>query len=139
MAEQEVRELVEKAFFIGFSVSREGFNGECTYDHLAPRELESDHEIRVAVSADAEGCLENDPLRALCDQAIAAVMGGKPPALPSREAWLLAGFKQEGFEPGGCFRWKWASTHTLRGTTIKEAVDAAMLDELDAGLSTDTP
>ena len=132
MTEKEVRELVEQAFIMGFSVSCEGFNGECQYDHLAPKKLEAD-------PADAEVSLQDGALRALCDQAIAAVMGGKPSALPSREAWLLSGFKQAGFEPGGCFRWKWASTHTLRGITIKEAVDAAMLDELDAGLSTATP
>ena len=132
MTEKEVRELVEQAFIMGFSVSREGFNGEYEYDHLAPMGLET-------YPADAEGAIVDGALRELCDQAMAAAMSGKTFASPSREAWLLAGFKPAGFEPGGLFRWKWASTHTLRGQTIEEAVDAAMLDELDGGLSTETP
>lgn len=36
--------LLEKAFTIGFMVSREGFNGECAYEHCAPTRVEAHYE-----------------------------------------------------------------------------------------------
>ena len=35
------QELFNLAFALGFMVSREGYNGECAFDHLAPHELET--------------------------------------------------------------------------------------------------
>ena len=33
--------LLGEAFLLGFAVSREGFNGECGFDHCAPSELKA--------------------------------------------------------------------------------------------------
>lgn len=33
-------ELLQKAFALGFMISREGFNGECEFEWCAPSELE---------------------------------------------------------------------------------------------------
>lgn len=40
--EPEPKDLsdLETAFLLGFMVTREGFNGECPYDHCAPDDLE---------------------------------------------------------------------------------------------------
>lgn len=35
-------EIFSLAFKLGFMVSREGFNGECVFDHLAPDDVEPD-------------------------------------------------------------------------------------------------
>lgn len=35
--------LIREAFLLGFMVSREGFNAECPYDHLAPTDVEPHH------------------------------------------------------------------------------------------------
>lgn len=37
-------DVIRKAFLLGFKVSREGFNGECEYGHLAPKTLGNDDE-----------------------------------------------------------------------------------------------
>lgn len=34
--------LIEEAFLLGFMVSREGFNGECAYEHCADDALQTD-------------------------------------------------------------------------------------------------
>lgn len=36
-----IRGLFREAFFLGFAVTREGFNAECPYEHLAPAKLVS--------------------------------------------------------------------------------------------------
>lgn len=33
---------IEKAFVLGIMVTREGFNGECLFDHLAPDKIRPD-------------------------------------------------------------------------------------------------
>jgi len=36
--------LLEKAFTLGFMVSREGFNAECAYEHCAPGGVQAHYE-----------------------------------------------------------------------------------------------
>lgn len=36
VTEIDVENLIKAAFYLGFYVSREGFNAECPYNHLAP-------------------------------------------------------------------------------------------------------
>lgn len=35
----DARQIAEEAFMLGFMISREGFNAECTFDHCADTEL----------------------------------------------------------------------------------------------------
>ena len=46
---------IEEAFLLGFMASREGFNGECAYEHCSPIDLKPDHEtedeFRVGMNA----------------------------------------------------------------------------------------
>ena len=56
MTPDVMKELLKAAFRAGFGVSREGFNGECAYDHLAPGYLSLDE---------------------LCEQSVEAIMQGK--------------------------------------------------------------
>jgi hypothetical protein len=56
MTPDVMKELLKAAFLAGFGVSREGFNGECAYDHLAPGYLSLDE---------------------LCEQSVEAIMQGK--------------------------------------------------------------
>lgn len=44
LSEDELREKLRDAFLLGFSISREGFNAERSFDHLAPSEIEGLHE-----------------------------------------------------------------------------------------------
>ena len=37
------RELFDMAFALGFMITREGFNGECPYEHIAPSKLRPDN------------------------------------------------------------------------------------------------
>ncbi len=36
---ESMRPALERAFLLGFMATREGFNGECAFDHCAPRQL----------------------------------------------------------------------------------------------------
>jgi len=36
---EDIKAKLMQAFILGFSISREGFNGECAYEHLAPRSI----------------------------------------------------------------------------------------------------
>jgi hypothetical protein len=62
-------QLLEKAFALGFMISREGFNGECGYETCAPSRLEADHgdETIEEFIADIE---KNHVYRSLRDAAI---------------------------------------------------------------------
>lgn len=68
-----------RAFLMGFAVSREGFNGECAFDHLAPDDLTeatdyrwSGHRPGAGISALAKG-LDEAVLR-LAREAIAFIL-----------------------------------------------------------------
>jgi len=39
-----LHDLFDNAFKLGFMISREGFNAECPYEHLAPHKLEPHYE-----------------------------------------------------------------------------------------------
>jgi hypothetical protein len=62
-------QLLEKAFALGFMITREGFNGECGYETCAPSRLEADHgdETIEEFIADIE---KNHVYRSLRDAAI---------------------------------------------------------------------
>lgn len=49
MDEKIVEQLIRLAFRIGFAATREGFNGECPYDHLAPAGFKDRNDIERAV------------------------------------------------------------------------------------------
>lgn len=57
--DQEEKKLW-RAFLCGFCVSRDGFNGECAFDHLAPDKLfENNHFFSIDDMVDfAESCPE---------------------------------------------------------------------------------
>lgn len=60
LTDEEVASMLTRAFYEGFNFTREGFNGECAFDHLAPdgltleeksaiivREILSDHDAKL--------------------------------------------------------------------------------------------
>lgn len=51
MTDQKLVELLQRAFMEGFAVSREGFNGECAFDHLAPDGLSIEQLRDITVDA----------------------------------------------------------------------------------------
>lgn len=40
--EPNIEQIIKEAFFLGFMISREGFNGECAFEHKVPQELKAD-------------------------------------------------------------------------------------------------
>jgi hypothetical protein len=49
----------QRAFTLGFLSSREGFNGECAYDHCAPNKID-DHDLWTDLP-EAEHVMERMP------------------------------------------------------------------------------
>ena len=37
--EIDIKAIIREAFLLGFTVSREGYNGDCAFGHLAPSRL----------------------------------------------------------------------------------------------------
>jgi len=37
---KQLKEIIAFSFLLGFKTSREGFNGECPFEHLAPNNIE---------------------------------------------------------------------------------------------------
>jgi len=48
MTEDDVRTAFQAGFYAGFWSSREGFNGECAFSHLAPALFENIEDILTA-------------------------------------------------------------------------------------------
>ena len=63
--------LFNRAFMLGFMVSREGFNGECDYEHCAPSRVEAYCESIQEFAVRIE---HNDMYRQLRDEAIAQML-----------------------------------------------------------------
>lgn len=59
-------EREKKAFLLGMMVTREGFNGECPYDHLAPDTIRADR--GATEESWMEECKENKAIVKLCGQ-----------------------------------------------------------------------
>lgn len=56
MTPEKLRQMLERAFQEGFAVSREGFNGECKFDHLGPDGLTLEKLCELTV----DGILQDD-------------------------------------------------------------------------------
>ena len=63
--------LFNRAFMLGFMVSREGFNGECDYEHCAPSRVEAYHESIQEFAVRIE---HNDMYRQLREEAISQML-----------------------------------------------------------------
>ena len=63
--------LFNRAFMLGFMVSREGFNGECDYEHCAPSRVEASYE---SVQEFAVRIEHNDMYRQLRAEAMAQML-----------------------------------------------------------------
>lgn len=75
---------LREAFFLGFMITREGFNGESAHDHLMPDGLrpdgyrgKPDAEIDAAIREEQAEMLSDPDFRALADLAVARVRRGK--------------------------------------------------------------
>lgn len=44
LSEDQLREKLSRAFLLAFVVSREGFNGECPCEHLAPSDISANYQ-----------------------------------------------------------------------------------------------
>jgi hypothetical protein len=49
LTDEEVASMLTRAFYEGFNFSREGFNGECAFDHLAPDGLTLEEKSAITV------------------------------------------------------------------------------------------
>jgi hypothetical protein len=70
MADNEEFLVFLAAFRVGFSASREGFNGECGYVHLAPTEAEYAQDVSVIEASNDELEVKLAELAAVAFQAI---------------------------------------------------------------------
>ena len=70
-----MKSVIREAFILGFLVSREGFNGECTYGHCAPRNTEPYHE------ESREFALGTPEFMKLVEEAVVRLWGSIPESL----------------------------------------------------------
>jgi hypothetical protein len=65
LTDEEVASMLTRAFHEGFNFSREGFNGECAFDHLAPDGLTLEEKSAITVReilADHDAKLMTKPI-----------------------------------------------------------------------------
>lgn len=80
MTPAEKQKLIEEAFLLGFMVSREGFNAECSYPHCAnglKPHVESEADFRTSMEL-------NDAFVDLRAAAVARLQNPTRPATPPR-------------------------------------------------------
>ena len=63
------RKLFNMAFALGFMISREGFNGECPYEHIAPSKLRPDDHKEITTLEWIEKIRHNVEFRRLREEA----------------------------------------------------------------------
>lgn len=75
---------LREAFFLGFMVSREGYNGECADEYLAPDGVRPDGcshlsapDLEKAIDEFRADMFGEEEFRALADLAVARVKGQK--------------------------------------------------------------
>jgi hypothetical protein len=62
--------LLAKAFTLGFMVSREGFNGECAFEHCAPNTVEAHYET---VDEFMDAIEKNEAFTSLRESAVSGI------------------------------------------------------------------
>lgn len=86
--------LFALAFSLGFMVSREGFNGECCYDHCGPMKVEAHYSTVKEWLADIENSEQFRELRAAAERDWAN--GPLEPPRPTRLARSGGSTTEEG-------------------------------------------
>lgn len=69
----DMEAVARKAFMLGFMVSREGFNMECNFDHLAPMELDPSRDYQcelISIEEFLQESQNDDHLQRLCGLAM---------------------------------------------------------------------
>ena len=61
--------MISTAFALGFMITREGFNAECDYEHLAPNKLETRYD-RETIAEFISSIEENEAYRTLKKEAL---------------------------------------------------------------------
>ncbi len=67
---------LQRAFVLGFLCSREGFNGECPNDHLAPETIIDKRSFQEDLAEMSDGMAHSDEFQRLWQEANRHFKGG---------------------------------------------------------------